>query len=70
MATAREVLDELADKAGWTYEEMLVVACAYIDVQRSPLAFQEFAEKQYKAATQTPDEDDTLVDIAPPKVST
>ncbi len=63
----REVLDELADRVGWTYEEMLVVVCAYIDAQRSPYAFQEFAEKQCKAATQEEDEI-TLVDIAPPKV--
>lgn len=62
----RDILDELADKAGWTLEEMLVVACAFIDAQRSPWAFREFAEKQCKAATQE-EEEITLVDIAPPK---
>lgn len=66
-ATTREVLDELADKTGWDLDSMLVVACAYIDAQRSPLAFREFAEKQCQMETQEEDEI-TLIDLAPPKV--
>lgn len=66
MSNTRAVLDELADKTSWTYEEMLVVACAYIDAQRSPLAFREFAESQCQAVIQEED-DITLTDIAPPK---
>ena len=63
---ARDVLDELADKAGWEYHEMLVVACAFIDDLRSPWAFKEFAEKQCQP--DAPEEDEiTLVDLSPPK---
>ena len=68
MSTAREVLDELADKRGWTYEEMLVVACSYIDAMRSPIAFQEFVAGLDREGESRADEEDTLVDLSPPKV--
>lgn len=65
--TARDVLDELADKRGWGYEEMLSVACRFIDALRSPIAFQEFVWKLDQEEQET-DEEDTLVDLSPPQV--
>jgi len=46
MLNAETVFEELAERTGWNADSMLAIACEYIDNQKDPMRFYEFAREK------------------------